>query len=113
MADQRIVIVDDHPLFREALKHSLAGALPGLRIDEAGRLRQGEGAGGKDRPVEFRAAQVLVRGPAAPFATLLAERATATDTFRGWPRDEEGDRFGVLAQVLWGPLIKHETRDAP
>jgi len=49
MADQRIVIVDDHPLFREALKHSLAGALPGLRIDEAGNLEAAiKQVGGKE-----------------------------------------------------------------
>jgi DNA-binding NarL/FixJ family response regulator len=38
MASQRIVIVDDHPLFRDALKQSLASAIPGVRVEEAGNL---------------------------------------------------------------------------
>ncbi len=38
MTGQRIVIVDDHPLFRDALKHSLAATIPDLAIDEAGNL---------------------------------------------------------------------------
>lgn len=84
----------------------------GRRIASA-RVAAARAWGEGDYADRTDAAQVLVRGAAAPFAALLAERATATDTFRGWPRDEEGDRFGVLAQVLWGPLIKHETRDAP
>jgi DNA-binding NarL/FixJ family response regulator len=40
MADQRIVIVDDHPLFRDALKHSLDMAIAGLDVQEAGTLDQ-------------------------------------------------------------------------
>jgi DNA-binding NarL/FixJ family response regulator len=38
MARQRIVIVDDHPLFRDALKHSLTNSITGLTIEEAGNL---------------------------------------------------------------------------
>ena len=40
MAGQRVVIVDDHPLFRDALKQALAAAFPGMKIDEAGSLDQ-------------------------------------------------------------------------
>ena len=38
MADHRIVIADDHPLFRDALKQTLGGTLEGLSIAEAGSL---------------------------------------------------------------------------
>ena len=40
MAGQRVVIVDDHPLFRDALKQALAAAFPRMKIDEAGSLDQ-------------------------------------------------------------------------
>ncbi len=40
MAATRILIADDHPLFREALKQALAGGLPGAVIGQAGSLDQ-------------------------------------------------------------------------
>ena len=33
-----LLIVDDHPLYRMALRQTLAAALPGARIDEAGEM---------------------------------------------------------------------------
>ena len=38
MADARILIVDDHPLFREALRNALGTAKTRLDISEAGSL---------------------------------------------------------------------------
>jgi len=38
MAAQRVIVVDDHPLFREAVKHALAMAFRGISIAEAGTL---------------------------------------------------------------------------
>jgi len=38
MAAQRVIVVDDHPLFREAVKHALAMAFRGIAIAEAGTL---------------------------------------------------------------------------
>lgn len=38
MAGQRVIVVDDHPLFREAVKQALATAFPGIAIAEAGTL---------------------------------------------------------------------------
>ena len=40
MAGQRVVIVDDHPLFRNALKQALGSAFPSMKVDEAGSLDQ-------------------------------------------------------------------------
>ena len=40
MAGQRVVIVDDHPLFRNALKQALAAAFPAMKFEEAGNLDQ-------------------------------------------------------------------------
>jgi DNA-binding NarL/FixJ family response regulator len=40
MAGQRVVIVDDHPLFRNALKQALVSAFPAMKIDEAASLDQ-------------------------------------------------------------------------
>lgn len=38
MGQPRIIIVDDHPLFRDAMRLSIAPALPDATIDEAGSL---------------------------------------------------------------------------
>lgn len=38
MAGQRVIVVDDHPLFREAVRQALATAFPGIAIAEAGTL---------------------------------------------------------------------------
>ena len=38
MAAARILIVDDHPLFREALRHALTAGKADLEISEAGSL---------------------------------------------------------------------------
>ena len=40
MAAQRVVIVDDHPLFRNALKQALSSAFPAMSFEEAGNLDQ-------------------------------------------------------------------------
>jgi DNA-binding NarL/FixJ family response regulator len=40
MAGQRVVIVDDHPLFRNALKQALSSAFPAMSFEEAGNLGQ-------------------------------------------------------------------------
>jgi DNA-binding NarL/FixJ family response regulator len=40
MSGYRVIIVDDHPLFRDALKQTLTAALPGIAIEEAGTLDQ-------------------------------------------------------------------------
>ncbi len=51
----------------------------------------------------------LLLGPAAGLDRLLAEPALPGDLFNGWPSDEEGDRFGVLARRVWEPLLAHEV----
>ena len=38
MAGYRVIIVDDHPLFRDALKHALASAFSPIDITEAGDI---------------------------------------------------------------------------
>lgn len=38
MSNYKILIADDHPLFRDALKHALSDAFEGLHVDEAGSL---------------------------------------------------------------------------
>lgn len=40
MAQPRIVVADDHPLFREALRHALVQGKPGIDIHEAGSLSE-------------------------------------------------------------------------
>jgi DNA-binding NarL/FixJ family response regulator len=38
MENHRVIIVDDHPLFRAALREALGQAFPGIVLDEAGNL---------------------------------------------------------------------------
>src|SRR4051812_38601597 len=38
MTRRRIIIVDDHPLFRAALKQTLAGGDPSIAVEEAGDI---------------------------------------------------------------------------
>lgn len=40
MTENHIVIVDDHPLFRDALKQTLAASFADLRLSEAGSLEE-------------------------------------------------------------------------
>src|SRR5262245_52426089 len=40
MTENHIVIVDDHPLFRDALKQTLASSFTDLRLSEAGSLEE-------------------------------------------------------------------------
>ncbi len=48
MAGQRVVIVDDHPLFRNALKQALSSAFPAMSFEEAGNLDQLNAILGRD-----------------------------------------------------------------
>ncbi|MFP4537340.1 MAG: response regulator transcription factor [Dichotomicrobium sp.] len=36
MKDHHLIVVDDHPLFRDALKQILRGSIPGLQVSECG-----------------------------------------------------------------------------
>jgi DNA-binding NarL/FixJ family response regulator len=53
MAKQRIVIVDDHPLFRGALSQALSAAIPGVQILEAGSLEELAGTLEKNKDVDL------------------------------------------------------------
>jgi exodeoxyribonuclease V gamma subunit len=52
---------------------------------------------------------VLVHGPDAPFAVLLAETPGDDEAGDGWAMDEE-DRFGRLARRLWTRLLAAERQ---
>ncbi len=55
------------------------------------------------------AEHVLLLGPGVGLDRLMQERALPGDLFNGWPGDEDGDRFGVLARRVWEPLLAHEV----
>src|SRR5712675_2063973 len=40
VASTHLVIADDHPLFRDALRQAIAGVLPASKIDEAGSFEE-------------------------------------------------------------------------
>lgn len=54
---------------------------------------------------------VLLLGGGAGLGRLMQERAHPGDLVDGWPADEDGDRFGVLARRVWEPLLAHETTE--
>lgn len=76
------------------------------RADAAREWNDGRFEGEQSDPVH-----VLVHGGTISHDELLAERARDTDYFNGWPSDEEGDRFGVLARRFWDPLLRYEKLD--
>src|ERR1700744_1663241 len=39
-ASTHLIIADDHPLFRDALRQAVAGVVPSARIDEAGSFEE-------------------------------------------------------------------------
>jgi len=53
MPGYRVIIVDDHPLFRAALKQALVGAFKGIKLDEAGTLDQVTERLDRDRDVDL------------------------------------------------------------
>ncbi|MGE0008696.1 MAG: response regulator [Parvibaculaceae bacterium] len=53
MAGYRVIIVDDHPLFRAALKQALSGAFKGIELDEAGTLDAVTGRLDRDSDVDL------------------------------------------------------------
>ncbi len=53
MAQTHILIVDDHPLFRDALRHALSTAKSGPKISEAGSLDQAAAELGRRNNVDL------------------------------------------------------------
>lgn len=53
MARRRIIIVDDHPLFRAALRQTLAGGDPSIAVEEAGDLEGLSAALAADRDCDL------------------------------------------------------------
>ena len=53
MAATRILIVDDHPLFREALKGAIAGGVKGAEVSQAGSLDAARGLLDKDDGIDL------------------------------------------------------------
>ncbi len=97
------------------LKTAAAYAERRLRAD-APTARLGAADAWADRDVrgtryageQSDAEHVLLWGPKAPLAVLVAQRPAAGEGGPGWDRDET-DRFGLLARRLWGRLLDAEA----
>jgi DNA-binding NarL/FixJ family response regulator len=74
MTRRRIVIVDDHPLFRAALRQTLAGGDPSIAVEEAGDLAGLSKALEADRDCDLVLLDLNVPG-ARGFSGLLLLRA--------------------------------------
>jgi len=78
MNRRRIIIVDDHPLFRAALRHTLAGGDPSIVIEEAGDLAAVNKALDADRDCDLVLLDLNMPGVRG-FSGLLLLRAQYPD----------------------------------
>ena len=78
MTARRIIIVDDHPLFRSALRQTLSGAGDGTRIEEAGDLDDLAAALDADRDCDLVLLDLNMPGVRG-FSGLLLVRAQYPD----------------------------------
>ena len=74
MARRRIIIVDDHPLFRSALRQTLAGGDPSISVEEAGDLNELSAALDADRDCDLVLLDLNMPGTRG-FSGLLLLRA--------------------------------------
>jgi DNA-binding NarL/FixJ family response regulator len=78
MARRRIIIVDDHPLFRAALRQTLSGGDPSIVVEEAGALAELNAALEADRDCDMVLLDLNMPG-ARGFSGLLLLRAQYPD----------------------------------
>ena len=74
MPRRRIIIVDDHPLFRSALRQTLAGGDPSISVEEAGDLAELSAALEADRDCDLVLLDLNMPGTRG-FSGLLLLRA--------------------------------------
>ena len=78
MSRRRIIIVDDHPLFRAALRQTLAGGDPSIEVEEAGDLAGLNAALEADRDCDLVLLDLNMPGVRG-FSGLLLLRAQYPD----------------------------------
>ncbi|MHB1102415.1 MAG: response regulator [Devosia sp.] len=78
MTRRRIIIVDDHPLFRAALRQTLAGGDPSIVVEEAGDLAKVNAALEADRDCDLVLLDLNMPGVRG-FSGLLLLRAQYPD----------------------------------
>src|SRR6187402_2895252 len=78
MTTRRIIIVDDHPLFRAALRQTLAGGDPSISVEEAGDLSGLSAALEADRDCDLVLLDLNMPGVRG-FSGLLLLRAQYPD----------------------------------
>ena len=74
MTTRRIIIVDDHPLFRAALRQTLSGGDPSIAVEEAADLTEVNTALGADRDCDLVLLDLNMPGTRG-FSGLLLLRA--------------------------------------
>ena len=130
MAQSRIVIIDDHPLFRDALKAALAPAFDDLDIREASSLEEGAKQLAQDPDCDLvlldlrmpgvqglsGLAYLRARFPAIPVAIVsgqeepaMMRRALALGASGYVPKSTTADRMrdavtAIIAGEIWSPV---------
>ena len=130
MAPSRIVIIDDHPLFRDALKAALAPAFANLDIREASSLEEGAKRLEQDPDCDLVLLDLRMPGvqglsglaylraqfPAIPVAIVsgqeepaMMRRALALGASGYVPKSTTADRMreavtAIIAGEIWSPV---------
>lgn len=78
MAGQRLIIADDHPLFRDAMRNAIDGALNGAQIDEAGSFDELMKRLGDNRDADLILLDLAIPGVSG-FSGLIYLRAQHPD----------------------------------
>ena len=138
MAARRIVIIDDHPLFRDALKGALRPAFAGLDIREASSLGEGNKALEDDSDCDLVLLDLKMPGvqglsglaylraqfPSIPVAIVsghedpaLMRRALALGASGYVPKSTTADRMreavaAIMAGEVWMPVEARQPTES-
>src|ERR1035441_7186819 len=93
-ASTRLVIADDHPLFRDALRHAVAGVMTSAKIDEAGSFDELTSILEQDSEIDLILLDLTMPGISG-FSGLIYLRAQ-------YPPVAGIRRFGIHSEALRG-----------
>lgn len=107
-----LLIVDDHPLYRLALRQTLAAGLPGVRIDEAGDLAGAQGLLAESPDIDLVLLDLQLPGTHGLLALgelRAAHPGVAVAILSG--QDDAATVRRALAMGACGYLTKHAGTD--
>jgi DNA-binding NarL/FixJ family response regulator len=108
----RILVADDHPLFREALRHVIHGAFRACAIVEVRSFAEAVGTAAESGPFDLVFVDLIMPGSADPLAELARLRACvpATPILVVSSRDDRETVDAVLALGVAAFITKSATK---